>query len=208
MVGYGKNTTQQLLNNIINKIHLYIPNASPMTSLLYPHPTIESLLQPYKAAIGPDYEKYSNHVHRVFYNCLLINPGKANEEKYAIASVFHDIGNWTDRTIDYLDPSIAQARLYLTESDRQDWTEEVSAMICWHHKIRRYKGPWEKTVETFRKADWIDVSLGLLTYGFDKKAIRQNRKQCPNRGFHFFLIKKVGKNFFKHPLNPLPMFKK
>lgn len=173
-----------------------------------PHSFIQALFQPFTDIIGPDYEKYSNHVHRVFANCLLADPDKANEEKYAIAAVFHDIGIWTDHTIDYLAPSIAQARLYLSGSNRQDWAEEICAMIHWHHKIRRYKGPWQKTVETFRRADWIDVSFGLLTFSYDKQIIRQNRKDYPNRGFHLFLFKRVGKNIFRHPLNPLPMFKK
>ena len=50
-----------------------------------------------------------------FLNCLLIDCEKNNEEKYAIASVFHDVGIWTDHTFDYLDPSIEQAKIYLTE---------------------------------------------------------------------------------------------
>jgi hypothetical protein len=61
-------------------------------------------------------------------------------------------------------------------------------------------------VETFRKADWIDVTLGLFTYGFDKKTISTYRKSLPDLGFHLFLVKQITKNLLKHPLNPLPMF--
>jgi hypothetical protein len=174
----------------------------------YSNSTIETLLQIFKPVIGEDYEKYRNHVYRVFLNCLLMDKDKANEEKYAVVAVFHDIGIWTDHTIDYLDPSVAQLRLYLTGTGRQDWTDECSRMINWHHKTGKYTGAYEKTVEVFRKADWIDVSLGLLTYGFNKQAIRENRQKLPNRGFHVFLAKKILKNVFRHPLNPLPMFKR
>lgn len=174
----------------------------------YSNEMIEYLLEKYRSAIGDDLGKYRNHVYRVFLNCLLIDGEKANEEKYAIAAVFHDIGIWTDHTIDYLEPSIDQAKKYLTESGKQEWTDEISLMIDWHHKTSRYKGEHEQTVENFRKSDWIDVSLAILTFGFDKHKINETRKKLPDLGFHLFLIGKLTKNFFKHPLNPLPMFRK
>ena len=169
---------------------------------------IENLLQKFKVAIGPDYDKYKNHVHRVFLNCVLIDDDKSNEEKYAIASVFHDIGIWTNQTFDYLEPSIEQARIHLTKIGREDWLEEITLMISWHHKITRYRGKYESIVENFRKADWIDVSFGLMSFGVDKKKIKDNKRKWPTLGFHRFLVKASLKNFFKHPFNPLPMFKK
>jgi hypothetical protein len=174
----------------------------------YLNATIELLLQNFKQVIGEDYEKYRNHVYRVFLNCVLIDTIKSNEEKYAIAAVFHDIGIWTNNTIDYLNPSIEEARRYLWQAGKQHWIDEIGLMIYWHHKTSGYKGEYAGTVETFRKADYIDVSLGLLTYGFDKKVIGINRKIFPNAGFHVFLVKKITKNLFRHPLNALPMFTK
>ena len=128
--------------------------------------------------------------------------------KYAIASAFHDIGIWTDHTFDYLAPSIKQAKLYLAEIDKQEWIEEISSMIYWHHKISRYKGKYDTVVENFRKADWIDVSFGLKTYGFEHTKISENLKTFPNHGFHWFLLKQSLRYFIKKPLKPLPMFKK
>lgn len=174
----------------------------------YTNKTIDDLLHSFQPEIRKDFDSYRNHVYRVFLNCQLLDESKQNEEKYAIASVFHDIGIWTNTTIDYLDPSIEQAQLYLTNIDKQDWIDELSLMIYWHHKLTPYKGDYEKTVEVFRKADWIDVSLGLLSFGADKQKISQTRKEIPNLGFHLFLIKAVTKNSVKHPLNPLPMFTK
>jgi hypothetical protein len=174
----------------------------------YTNQLIESLLQRFKPSLSRDHDRYRNHVYRVFLNCLLIDGDNVNEEKYAIAVVFHDIGIWTDHTIDYLNPSIEQAKIYLLETSKQDWIDEITLMINWHHKISRYKGLYEGTVENFRKADWIDVSLGILSFGFNKQKIRQNRQMLPNLGFHFFLMKQILKNFFRHPLHPLPMFKK
>ena len=61
---------------------------------------IDELLGPYKSIIGEDYNKYRNHVLRVYLNCLLLDTNKDNEGKYAIAAVYHDIGIWTKQTID------------------------------------------------------------------------------------------------------------
>lgn len=172
----------------------------------YTYPAIESMFANYKVIIGSDYNKYRNHVYRVFCNCLLMDNEKGNEGKYAVAAVFHDIGIWTNNTIDYLQPSIEQATQYLQKNNRHEWVDEIALMIYAHHKTGIYTGAYKTTVETFRKADYMDVTLGLFTYGYDKKTIADNRKRFPNAGFHFFLVKKIAKNFFRHPLNPLPMF--
>lgn len=172
-----------------------------------PHPAVEALLQKFQPQLGGDYEKYRNHVYRVFANCLLLD-NDGNVCTYAVAAVFHDIGIWTGHTFDYLAPSIAQLQAHLAETGQQELLEEISLMIFWHHKTSRYTGPFEKTVETFREADWIDVSLGLLTYGIPRRQIKVIREKFPNRGFHGFLVKQTFRNFLKHPLNPLPVFKK
>jgi hypothetical protein len=164
-------------------------------------------LEVYKDSIGIDFLKYKNHVFRVFYNSLLMDKNPLNEEKYAIAAVFHDIGIWTDHTIDYLDPSINRAKIFLTKTGKEEWIEEISLMINWHHKPRGYIGNHQETVENFRKADWIDVTLGLRKFGLGRKPLKSIRNKFPNLGFHAFLLRKLTRNFFMHPLRPLPMFK-
>jgi len=172
----------------------------------YSNRVIDELLDPFKAIIVEDYDKYRNHVLRVYQNCLLLDNKKDNEIKYAIASVYHDIGIWTNQAIDYLEPSIEQAKIYLTQTGKEEWIEEISLMIYWHHKWSAYKGKFAETVGNFRNADWIDVSLGVLTFGIDKTEIEKIRKAFPNLGFHKFLLKKITGNLLKHPFNPLPMF--
>jgi hypothetical protein len=174
----------------------------------YNNPLIENLMQKLKQKIGSDYYRYKNHVYRVYQNCIMIDSGKDNEEKYAIAAVFHDIGIWTDHTFDYLNPSAEQAKIYLTEINKTELIEEITTMINWHHKISSYKGEYETLVENFRKADWIDVTFGLMTFGLDKQKIKEARMKLPDLGFHTFLVKESVKNFLRHPLNPLPMFKR
>lgn len=170
---------------------------------------IDDLMQRHQVVIGKDYDRYKNHVYRVFLNCIMLDNNPENEEKYAIASVFHDIGIWTDRTIDYLKPSIIKAKKYLNEIGKLNWMYEITLMIDMHHKLSKYRGKYEATVEVFRKADWMDVSLGFLSFGVNKQSIKTNQKNYKNLGFHNFLIKVTTKNFLRHPFrNPLPMFKK
>ena len=175
--------------------------------MLQPNKIIEDLFLRFKSTLGEDYDRYKNHVYRVFYNCILIDSDYNNTDKYAIAAVFHDIGIWTKNTFDYLDPSVMEAKKYLIEINKQEWSEEIGLMIYWHHKMSSYKGNHATIVENLRKADWIDLSLGLITFGYDKQTIKQTLQQLPNLGFHWFLVKASIKNLFEHPLNPLPMFK-
>lgn len=166
----------------------------------------EKLLSRYAHTIGEDYRRYRNHVNRVFSFCVLLDGNEENIQKYAIAAVYHDIGIWTNKTIDYLEPSIAQLKGFLIESGKQEWIDEISFMIQWHHKITPYKGNYSRTVEIFRKADWIDVSLGTLRYGIPLHDIKELKTEFPNLGFHWFLARQITKNLLQHPLNPLPMF--
>ena len=169
---------------------------------------ITLLLNGYKADLDNDYETYHNHCQRIYYNAVLMDSTEANKEKYAIAATFHDLGIWTANTFDYLDPSIELCKQYLIANHKANWIDEITLMIDMHHKRSYYKGEYELTVETFRKADWIDVTKRLKKYNANKKQLKIIKKSFKNKGFHRFLAWQSVKNFFKHPLNPLPMFKK
>ena len=169
--------------------------------------TIEAVLHTYKPAMGEDYLRYRNHVYRVYHNCLLLDPAVENSEKYALAAVFHDIGIWTDNTFDYINPSIEKARAFVRRHHASVNSDEISTMIEWHHKISTYTGTYAATTECFRKADWIDVTFGLSTFGHARSDFRRIRRQYPSHGFHRFLFRETAFNTWRHPLNPLPMFR-
>lgn len=169
---------------------------------------INDLLLPYQPVLRQDFKRYGNHVCRVWKHCSLLDGKYENREKYMLAAVFHDIGIWTDHTFDYIAPSVREARDFLLKTDRREWIEEIVAMINWHHKISAFHGPFAETVEIFRQADWMDVSLGLLSYGISQDQLQLVRKQFPLLGFHRFLLKASARNFLRHPLNPLPMFRR
>lgn len=172
------------------------------------YPVIEDILSRFRLVIGPDYSLYRNHVYRIFLNCTLLDGDPDAAPRYAVAAVFHDIGIWTAHTFDYILPSVQQASHYLEEIGQQAWIEEVTCMIYWHHKITPYRGRYRQRVEVFRKADWIDVSASVLSFGVSRCAIRNKRKLYPRLGFHLFLLRSAWRHFLRHPLRPLPMFRR
>ena len=173
-----------------------------------PIPLLEEILSKWKKEIGKDYQAYKNHVYRVVHFCLAMRHSNEEErEKIIIAACFHDLGIWTNNTFDYLGPSILLVKEYLKKRNVEEWFTEIELMIDMHHKIRKYEDNNYPLVESFRRADLIDVSLGLVKWGLPKDYIRNIKTKFPNSGFHKRLLQLSLKWFFKHPLNPLPMMK-
>ena len=169
---------------------------------------IDAVLHHYRSVIGNDFLRYRNHVCRVYHNCHILDPSPDNSIRYAYAAIFHDIGIWTDRTFDYIPPSIKKAVEYLEANDADALCDEITTMIAWHHKISSYAGKYASTVECFRKADWIDVTFGLVGGNHARKDFRSIRHSYPSHGFHRFLLRQSAINALRHPLNPLPMFRR
>jgi hypothetical protein len=169
---------------------------------------IDNILAPWKDVIGADYQGYRNHVVRMATFCLLLKSCTSEEQKkIEIAACFHDIGIWTNQTLDYLPPSVPPARAYLEEQGLLEWVQEITQMILEHHKIRKVKNGASPLVELFRKGDLVDFSKGLFKFGLSKNTISDVMNKFPNNGFHSMLVRRSAKWFVKHPLNPLPMMK-
>ena len=81
---------------------------APIT-LLTSVPTVDGVLHAYASELGHDFIAYRNHVYRVMNLCAAIAQDRADLEKIAVAAVFHDLGIWTNRTFDYIAPSVALA---------------------------------------------------------------------------------------------------
>lgn len=79
-------------------------------------------------------------------------------------------------------------------------------MIVEHHRIRR-AGPSSAPVEIFRRADAVDVSLGVVRFGLPRASCRAVRRECPDAGFHARLVALTLAHARRHPGSPLPMFK-
>jgi hypothetical protein len=173
-------------------------------ALLTRIPTVDDVLKNHAAALGRDFVAYRNHVYRIVNLCVAI-AGPSQLEKIAVAAVFHDLGIWTNGTFDYLAPSIALARDYLAASAREDWTDEIEKMIAYHHKITASTVEPDSLIETFRRADWIDVTLGWRRFGIPRPFVARLFATWPDAGFHWRLVTLTLDRFRRHPLTPLPM---
>jgi predicted metal-dependent HD superfamily phosphohydrolase len=145
------------------------------TSLLTSVPTVDEVLKAYAPELGHDFIAYRNHVYRVMNLCAASADDRADLEKIAVAAVFHDLGIWTNKTFDYIAPSVALAREYLAAHARAEWIAEIEAMIEEHHKITAAAANPASLVEPFRRADWIDVTRGLNVRGstsIDRVSVR------------------------------------
>ncbi len=173
----------------------------------YPEiPLVDAILTEWRAAIGADYTALRNHIHRTCYLCrMLADLDDTAWEQVGVAGAFHDLGIWSDGTWDYLDPSAARARAWLEANDHADWIPGVEAMILDHHKITAVADT--PLADTFRKADWIDVSLGLRGFGVSRADYRALLRAWPVAGFHGRLVQFTLANLLRKPWSPLPMFR-
>ena len=62
-------------------------------------------------------------------------------------------------------------------------------------------------VESFRRADWVDVSRGVRSFGLSRRLLREIFAAWPNAGFHGVLLRLELRRLRTHPWNPLPMVK-
>lgn len=171
-------------------------------------PRLDALLERHADALGADFPAYRNHSYRVAnFHHLLAADTPIDLDLLAVAAAYHDLGIWTARTFDYLQPSIALATAYLAEIGRSEWSGEVAAMIDNHHKLTRCRPPLPPSAETFRRADWVDVSRGRLRFGLARCAVRDVLALFPNAGFHRTLARLSGQRLLRHPWRPLPMLR-
>lgn len=176
-------------------------------------PLLDEVLSHYAAQLGADFEAYRNHAYRVANLCwVLAGPkGRASDDEtlrtISLAAAFHDLGIWTDGTFDYLAPSRRLANEWLASRERTESADMIGAMICQHHKLTPWRGNDSPLVESFRRADLVDVSRGLFRSGLSREMLRDVDAGFPNAGFHRLLLKLSFNQFRRHPLNPLPMMR-
>jgi hypothetical protein len=174
------------------------------------HPLIDEILDARREyARGHDaaYEGYRNHAQRI--NCFVraISSLSADDrEKLAIAAAFHDLCAFDG--MDYLEPSIEAAARYLRETGREAWDREVALTIAFHHRIRPYRGEAAHLVEPFRRADWNEVTIGLVSGGIPRELRKAADTEFPVTAF---IPKAVVLGTIawlpRHPLRPAPPFR-
>lgn len=179
-----------------------------MPPMITSHPLLDAALNEWADAIGPHFTAYRNHCYYVLNVVNTLAQPSADElDQVAIAVAFHDLGIWSDKTLDYLDPSADRAKAYLAAKGREADFPAVEAMIQGHHKLTRCKGEHARLAEAFRRADWNFVSLGSMPMGVPRALRRELLAQFPNAGFHNMLLKLGGAEFLRRPWKPLPMMR-
>ncbi len=169
---------------------------------------VEELIAAFAPALGGDLAAYRNHVCRVLnYYVALGPPTDEIPEAVMIAAAFHDLGIWTARTFDYLEPSVRLAQAHLAGLGREHLGPEVATLISEHHKLRPYTGPYMATVEAFRLADLADLSLGLVRGALPANFVRAVKATFPNAGFHRRLVQLTVRQLLRTPWRPLPMLR-
>lgn len=169
-------------------------------------PTLDALFGAAGATFGPDLLAYRNHCSRVVHFARALAPDAAAWPRVEVAAFFHDVGIWTDRTWDYLTPSIARATAHLRAHGLEAWTADVEGMIACHHQVTD-AGRHGPLVEAFRRADLVDVSLGAIRFGLPAAFVAEVRRSLPNAGFHRRLVELAAGWVWRHPLDPMPMMR-
>ncbi len=167
---------------------------------------IDTILKQYRGQLNVDYDMYRHHVYRVLnFTLLLEDIDKKEIDTLAVAAAFHDIGIWTAGTMDYLAPSLTEAKEYIKAQKSKVSADMIEEIILNHHKVTTYRG--SKLVDAFRRADLVDLSLGVLSHGISHRDILQIYQAFPESGFHLFIMKEVALSALKNPLRPVPIFK-
>jgi len=165
-------------------------------------PIVDAVLDRHRDALGDDMPTYRNHVYRcITYHSLLV--GGPLPDFAALAWAAHDLGIWTAHSFDYLTASAELASEHADEFDIKG-VERSRILITQHHRLRPSH---DQMTETFRKADLVDVTHGLLSGEVGRPRVRAVVAQLPYLGFHAFLAKGLTRYAAQHPLRPLPMLR-
>jgi hypothetical protein len=137
------------------------------------HPIVDVVPDRHRDALGDALPTYRNHVYRcINYHQLLL--GGSIPDVAALAWAAHDLGIWTDRTFDYLTASTDLAAHRADEFGVTD-ADQLQVLITEHHRLRPSE---DRMTETFRKADLVDVSRGLLRSHIGRTAVGPSSPSC------------------------------
>ena len=151
---------------------------------------VEQLFDPFREALGGDFEAYRGHVYRtITYAMHILGNDERHRKMIETVFVYHDIGLWTDRELAYLEPS---EEIALRDNKALGLGLDPDILreaIHWHHKITPYPGKHADIVEAVRRADWIDATEGRMRKGLSKTQVRAVRHGVPDPGFTGVLMR-------------------
>ena len=170
-------------------------------------PLVDEILSEHRETLGRNFDAFHNHVLRVLHFCHHLQACSPEEtQMLEVAAAFHNLSIWTHRTKDCLKPSAALAAEWLMRTGRTSWTYPVVDMIESRHGPGTVQEPHRCLTEVFRRAHWIDVSLGMRRFGLSRDVVESVRQAFPGCGFHFLLLRRIAlKALFDQLWNPYPM---
>ena len=126
------------------------------------------------------------------------------------ALAYHDMGLFTDLTLEYLEPSAARAEKDLREKLSAEELQLVRDIIVWHHKVLPWKSANEEhaaIVNAVRKGDWIDATTCFSKGSFVRKGVASANivaahRAIPQMGFGDFLMSIMPWGSYSAHLNP------
>ncbi len=163
---------------------------------------VDDVLARYANELGAHAEVYRNHVLRAFNYHLIVDDAAAQSVEAALAWAVHDLGVWTSGW-DYIGPSVALARTLAPEFGAD--ADVAAGMVEWHHKLTPARDP---RVESFRVADRVDASRGLVKGPVTAGQVAECVAALPYLGFHRLIAAQAAKWALRHPLNPAPMLRR
>lgn len=173
------------------------------------NPLIDEILAEHDDLSGGDrlgWSQYRNHAQRVFlFASRLVEPRPNAHEMLAVAAAFHDIS--VLRTLDYLVPNLELADAWLRARGRAAWRREIGLAMTLHHRVRPYRGEGAWLVEPIRRADWLEVTGGLVGPGIDRRLARQARRELPISAFAARSARRIVAHAVTHPLDPFPFWR-
>jgi hypothetical protein len=168
---------------------------------------LEDVLDAHRSQLGRDFAGYRGHVYRTFNFARALAGYPSDQQGLALTAAFHDLGIWSDHTFDYLPPSARRAVAYARARNLTCDVTELERSVLWHHKLTRCASPEDGRVDAFRRADWVDVSWGILRFGLPAGLLRDAQQAFPNAGFHRCLLRVGLRWALSHPTRPLPMLR-
>ena len=81
-------------------------------------------------------------------------------------------------------------------------------MIAFHHRVRPYRGEHANLVESFRRADWNDFTMGLVRNGVPRQLRKAADAEFPVTDFVPKAIARLVVEWLpRHPFRHAPVFR-
>jgi hypothetical protein len=152
--------------------------------------------------IGSEFQAYRNHCLRVLTFTKYFLPEWVEKELpeamelAAMAIAYHKVALWTDKALDYLDPSAAQLETALTGKVTDKEMAIMKEIILQHHKVTDFSSETlgkagDALVNAVRKADWTDFTFGIVRFGMPAAVVEAAYDGIAGAGFHKMLTRLV-----------------